>query len=389
MVTFTNPSVPDRASAVGISTVVAFRGSSQCCDVCSWPLRRCARFGQRMLSRRVLFSRELEFGGLGAMKAAQVSELAGPTAVSVVEVDSPTPGPEQVLVEVHAAGVSFPDLLMTKGEYQLQPEVPFIPGCEVAGVVVDANGVQGYQAGDRIAAFTMLGGFAEQAVVDPAWAVRLPNALSYAHGAALPMNYLTMEFGLFRRGNVQAGETVLVQGAAGGIGTASIQLAKAAGATVIAVVSTEEKREIAMTAGADHAVAVDEFRVAAKDLTGGRGVDVVVDPVGGDRFTDSLRCLKSEGRLLVVGFTGGEIPSVKVNRLLLNNISVVGVAWGAFAFVNPGYIQSQWKTIIELFRTNCINPPIGEKYALADAGEAVGALENRTALGKIVILPDR
>ena len=190
----------------------------------------------------------------------------------------------------------------------------------------------------------------------------LPDRVSFEAGAALLMNYLTVDFALARRGALIKGETILVQGAAGGIGVATIQLAKVMGARVIAVVSSDEKAEVARKAGADDVVLADGFLAQVKELTGGRGVDLVMDPVGGDRFTDSLRSLAQEGRLLVVGFTGGTIPEVKVNRLLLNNISVVGVGWGAFWMRDPSYLQEQWARLLPYLEDGSLDPLVGNSY---------------------------
>jgi NADPH2:quinone reductase len=236
-----------------------------------------------------------------------------------------------------------------------------------------------------VAAFSGLGAFAEQVVVSELRCFRLPRTVSFDEGAALPMNYLTMHFGLIRRGALQPGATVLVHGAAGGIGTASIQIAKAFGARVIAVVSTEAKAEVARDAGADEALLVDGFKDAARQLTDGRGVDIVVDPVGGDRFTDSLRCLAPEGRLLVVGFTAGEIPQVKVNRLLLNNLSVVGVGWGAIVAQEPTYLRSQWEELLPHLESGSLRPPIGARFPLERAGDALVQIDERRATGKVLI----
>jgi NADPH2:quinone reductase len=194
-----------------------------------------------------------------------------------------------------------------------------------------------------------------------------------------------MHFALTRRGGLRAGETVLVHGAAGGIGTAAVQLSKALGATVIAVTSSDEKAEIARRAGADEVVSSDGFRDKVKEITGGKGVDVVVDPVGGDRFTDSLRSLAREGRLLVIGFTEGEIPTVKVNRLLLNNVAVVGVGWGAFWMPNPGYLQEQWAELKPHLEAGRLDPVVGATHPLGDAAKAVTELDERRALGKVVL----
>jgi NADPH2:quinone reductase len=319
------------------------------------------------------------------VRAARIVTLDGPKAVRTGEVPDPVADDGNVLIEVHAAGVTFPEVLQTRGQYQIKPELPFVPGSEVAGVVRSAPAGSEFGAGQRVAGFPGLGGFAELAAVDPQFVLPLPEGISFEQAAGLPMNYLTAQFALVRRGRLQAGETVLVHGAAGGVGTASIQLAKALGARVIAVASSHAKLDVARAAGADVAVAVDGFRDAVKELTGGRGVDLVVDPVGGDRFTDSLRSLAPEGRLLVIGFTGGEIPTVRVNRLLLNNISVTGVGWGAFALPRPGFVREQWDALLPHIASGALNPPISVAYELDDAGEAIAALEERRVAGKIVV----
>ncbi|MCK1798937.1 NADPH:quinone oxidoreductase family protein [Streptomyces sp. XM4193] len=319
------------------------------------------------------------------MRAVQVSTLDGPRSVAVAEVDDPQAGPGQVLIEVHEAGVAYPDVLLTRGEYQLRPEPPFSPGSEVAGVVRSAPEDSGLSAGDRVAAFPGFGGFAELVAVDSRAVFPLPDRLSFTAAAGLPMNYLTVHFALTRRGGLRAGETVLVHGAAGGVGTAAVQLARALGAHVIAVVSTDAKAEAARAAGAHETVLADGFRARVAESTGGRGVDIVVDPVGGDRFTDSLRSLAPEGRLLVVGFTGGEIPTVKVNRLLLNNISVVGVGWGAFWLARPDYLRAQWQELLPLLESGEIVPPAGPRHSLDEAADALALLDERRATGKVTL----
>lgn len=317
------------------------------------------------------------------MRAIQITRLDGPEAMELLDVPEPTPSGDDVLIEVHAAGVSFPDVLQTRGLYQLKPDLPFTPGSEVAGIVRQAPANCGFAVGDRVIAFPGLGGFAELVTCDASRVFSLPDNVSFITGAALPMNYFTMHFALARRGHLKRGETVLVHGAAGGIGTAAIQLAKAYGAQVIGVVSSDAKAEIAKQAGADHVVRTDGFLAQVKSLTNGRGVDMVVDPVGGPQFTDSLRSLAPEGRLLVIGFTAGEIPQVKVNRLLLNNISVVGVGWGAYFLHQSGYLQRQWTELLELMPK--LSPIIGGTYPLEKAPVAVGDLEGRRARGKIVL----
>ncbi len=323
------------------------------------------------------------------MRAAQVTRLDGPAAVGVV--DLPEPAGDGVVIEVVAAGVSFPDVLLTRGLYQVTPELPFVPGSEVAGRVRSAPSGSGCGVGDRVAAFPFLGGFAEVVEADPAMVFPLPDSVTYEQGAALPMNYLTCHFALRERAGLAVGETVLVHGAAGGIGTAAVQLAAAWDARVIAVVSSQDKVEVARTAGAQEVVLAEGFREAVRGLTSGRGVDVVVDPVGGERFPDSLRSLAPGGRHLVLGFTAGSIPEVKVNRLLLHNISVVGVGWGAW-WTGPGepgptYVRRQWDDLVPLLVSGRVDPVIGEVRALDDVAAALSALEERRATGKVLLTP--
>ncbi|MFV8231603.1 NADPH:quinone oxidoreductase family protein [Mycolicibacterium fortuitum] len=321
------------------------------------------------------------------MRAAQITRLDGPDAVRVTEVEEPNGSPDEVLIDVHAAGVAFPDALLTRGLYQYKPELPFTPGAEIAGVVRSAPDGAHVRAGDRVLGLTMLSGGMAEVVALPAERVfPLPDAVSFEAGAGILFNDLTVQFALRTRGRLTEGETVLVHGAAGGIGTSALRLAPAMGASrTIGVVSTEEKAEIARAAGASDVVLADGFRDAVKELTGGRGVDIVVDPVGGDRFTDSLRSLAVGGRLLVIGFTGGEIPTVKVNRLLLNNVDVVGAGWGAWTFSHPGYLQEQWAELQPLLASGAVPEPQPEVYPLEQAAQAIASLENRSAKGKVVL----
>lgn len=323
------------------------------------------------------------------MRAVQIVSLDGPTAVELVDVPQPEPGSDQVLIRVRAAGVSFPEVLQTRGLYQLQPPLPFVPGSEVAGEIVSAPEGSGLAPGDRVAALVLLGGFAEHAVTQADLVFPLSDSLSFEQAAAIPLNYMTAHFALVARGRIADGESVLVHGAAGGVGTASIQVAKAFGAgQVIAVTSTPEKGEVAMAAGADEVVLAVGFKDAVKALpTLGGGVDIVVDPVGGDRFTDSLRCLKEDGRLLVIGFTAGEIPTVQANRLLLNNVSVVGVGWGAYVLKRPGYVREQWDALLPHIESGVIDPPVGATFGLDAAGAALLTLDERRATGKVLLTP--
>ncbi len=317
------------------------------------------------------------------MRAAQITSLTGPADITLGDLPEPTPGPDDVLIEVHRVGVSFPDLLLSRGEYQIKPDLPFAPGVDVAGTVVSGPG---FEPGQRVAGVGGFGGAGERAVVPAMFTFLLPDQLSFDEGAALPMNYLTAEFALYERGGLRAGETVLVHGAAGGLGTATIQVAKGMGARVIGVVSTDEKAEVARAAGADETVLLDGFKDHVKELTGGLGVDVVADIVGGPAFTDSLRVLTTQGRLLVLGFaSGGGIPEVKVNRLLLNNVDVRGVGWGAFAMVRPGYMQEQWARLVPMMADGSVKPPIGKTYDLEDFGQALLDMDQRRTLGKSVV----
>ncbi len=318
------------------------------------------------------------------MRAVQVITTTGPSDLEIRDVPEPAPRPDDVLVEVHSVGTAFPDLLLSRGQYQLKPEPPFTLGADFAGAVV--SGPDGFKQGDRVAGVAPYGGAAEL-VANPAISTfHLPDHVSFDEGAALPMNYLTAHFTLAERAELEPGETVLVLGASGGVGTASLQVAKGLGARTIAVVSTDAKAEVARDAGADEVILLDGFKDAAHELTGGKGVDVVVDPVGGDAFTDALRSLAPQGRVMVVGFAAGQgIPEVKVNRLLLNNVDVRGVGWGAYAMIRPGYMHEQWAAIEPMLADGTIKPPIGATYPLVDYGQALIDIDERRALGKTVV----
>jgi NADPH:quinone reductase len=314
------------------------------------------------------------------MRAIQITSLTGPDeALELVDIPEPepshmlTPG-SGVLVDVHAAGVSFPEVLQTRGEYQFKPDLPFVPGSEVGGIE--------RESGRRVAAFCFLGAFAEVAVAPEYMVFPIPDSWDYAQGAALVLNYHTAYFSLKMRGRLAEGETVLIHGAAGGVGTAAIQVAKGLGARAIGVVSNDEKEKVAREAGADEVVRADGFKDAVKELG---GADVVLDPVGGDRFTDSLRSLREEGRLVVVGFTGGSIPEVKVNRLLLNNTEVIGAGWGAYVMPKPEVTTRIGEEIERMIQAGFVNPPVGATFPLADAGQALELIDGRGATGKVVL----
>ncbi|HEV7173877.1 MAG TPA: NADPH:quinone oxidoreductase family protein [Solirubrobacteraceae bacterium] len=325
------------------------------------------------------------------MRAIQITELSGPDeALAFVDVPEPeattmlTPG-SGVLVDVHAAGVSFPEVLQTRGEYQLKPPLPFIPGSEVGGVVRSAPDGAAVAAGDRVAAFCGLGGFAEVVAAPEYFCFSLPDELDFAQGASLVLNYHTAYFALRTRGRLAEGETVLVQGAAGGVGTATLQVAKGLGARTIAVVSSDDKERVAREAGADEVVRSDgPWKDQVKEISGG-GVDVVIDPVGGDRFTDNLRSLREGGRAVVVGFTGGSIPEVRVNRLLLNNTEVVGAGWGAGVMSKPNAVRETGAAIADLITKGFVRPLVGARFPFEQAADALKLIDAREATGKVVL----
>jgi NADPH2:quinone reductase len=325
------------------------------------------------------------------VRAIQIVDLTGPeTALKLVELPEPepshmlTPG-HGVLVDVRAAGVSFPELLQTRGEYQVKPPLPFVPGSEVGGVVRSAPDGAAVRPGDRVAAFCMLGGFAEVAVAPDFFCFPLPETLDFAQGASLVLNYHTAYFSLKLRGRLAEGETVLVHGAAGGVGTAALQVANGLGARTIAVVSSDEKEQVARDAGAHEVVRSDgPWKNEAKEISGG-GVDVVLDPVGGDRFTDSIRSLREGGRVVVVGFTAGAIPEVKVNRLLLGNTEIVGAGWGAYVISKPEVTRRVGAAIGELIAQKVVRPVVGARFPFERAGDALSLIDDREATGKVVL----
>jgi NADPH:quinone reductase len=320
------------------------------------------------------------------MRSVQVVRSIGPAGVEVVEADEPRRGDTEVLVEVHALGVSWPDLLLSRGEYQIKPDLPFQLGVDFAGEVREAPDGSGLAAGDRVAAVLPYGGGADVVAVHQDSVFPLPDGVGFDKAAALPMNYLTAQFALQTRAQLREGETVLVNGAAGGVGTATLQVARGYGARTIALVSTQEKAHFVRKLGVDDVVMSDGFLAKVLELTDSNGVDVLVDVVGGDLMTDSLRALGTQGRLLVVGFTAGSIPQVKVNRLLLNNTDVRGVGWGAYAMTRPGFMRRQWDELLPMLESGAVDPPVGTTYPLEEVGRALTDMEQRKVLGKTVLL---
>lgn len=322
------------------------------------------------------------------MKACVVEELTGPSGMIYTDVEDPAEGPDSVIVEVRAAGVCFPDLLLTKGEYQLKLEPPFVPGLEAAGVVRWAPQGSGFAPGERVSAFGVLGGYAEQIAVPVANVMRSPVELDDAEAVSLLVNYNTMYFALTRRAAMQPGESVLVLGGAGGVGTAAIQVARAMGAgQVIAVTHRASAVDYVKSLGADAVFLLEgDWAAQVRDFTQGRGVDMVVDPIGGSAFDDAVRVLATDGRLLVIGFAAGGIPTLKVNRLLLRNVGVLGVAWGEYLNKVPGSAELFSFGLSQLVAGG-LRPPPPMRYPLSEGPAALQCLADGGVLGKLVLEP--
>jgi NADPH2:quinone reductase len=323
------------------------------------------------------------------MHAWQVRAWSEPEDMVWAEVPVPEPGPGQVRVRNHSAALNFFDVLQIQGKYQIKPPFPFTPGAEVAGEInAVGSGVTQWRPGDRVLAMPMAAAFAEQTIVDAKRAFPVPGGMAWAQAAALPVVYQTSHYALKERAALKTGEWLLVHAAASGTGMSAIQLGRAFGARVIATAGSPEKLEFARRQGAEHAfdyregVWVDEV----KRVTGGRGADVIYDPVGGDIFELSTKCIAPLGRLLIVGFAGGRIPSVAANRVLLKDISVVGVLWGRQYQTNPTAIAEAQKDLEHLWAEGKIRPEISHTYPLADAPRALRDLTNRKVMGKAVLL---
>jgi NADPH2:quinone reductase len=321
------------------------------------------------------------------VKALVAQQLSGPDGLVYADVDEPS-SDGAVVVDVGAAGVSFPDLLLIRGEYQLKIDPPFVPGTEVAGVVRSAPADSGFTVGQRVSGLSMLGAWAQRAALLPTSVIPTPDGIDDGAAVCLLGNYYTMFFALERRAALRAGETVLVLGSAGGVGTAAIQIAKAMGANVIAMVHRPDAIEFVESLGADVVLPLtDGWAQAVREHTDGRGVDVVVDPVGGDPFDDAIRVLATEGRLLVLGFaSGGGIPSVKVNRLLLRNVSVVGVGLREFLNKVPDAQVEIGEGLGKLVDAG-LRPPPPVRYPLSEGRAAVESLASGGVRGKVVLVP--
>lgn len=320
------------------------------------------------------------------MRALEVTDTSGPGGIQLIDIEPPGHLEGHVLVRVEAVAATFPDLLMSKGLYQIRPALPFVTGSDFAGTVIAAPEAAHVGVGQRVAGFVDFGAAAEVINVPVAQVYPLPDGVSLVQGSAMAMNYLTAHFALAIRANATPGDWVLVHGAAGGVGIASIQVARGLGARVISVASTERKCAATLDAGADHAIRPDEVPLRVKELTGGRGVDIVVDPVGGDMMADSLRSLAPFGRVMVVGFASGEIPMVKVNRLLLRNIDIRGVEQSLM--VAQGRTLQQWRELTPLIESKVIAPIVNPARPITEFATGLRAIDERKAFGRLVFTID-
>lgn len=330
------------------------------------------------------------------MRAHQVFEFGPPSALRVSEVADLVPGERQILVDVAAAGINYPDILVVSGRYQILPQRPFVPGKEIAGVVRAVGaGVSGFAPGDRVLSQLEHGAFAEQALVGPEDTFRLPDELGFADATAMGLVYQTAYFALRERANLRPGETVLIGGAAGGVGVAGIQLAKAFGARVLAAVRKPDQVEFVRACGADAVIDVggknlrEELRAQVFAATDGAGADVVLDPVGADFFAAALRALAWCGRLVVIGFVGGEIPSVKANYLLVKNISVSGLQWSDYRERTPQRIIEAQAEIFGLRKSGALRPPATKTFAFEELPAALELIGQGRIQGKAAVLVDR
>ncbi|MEX2280743.1 MAG: NADPH:quinone oxidoreductase family protein [Acidimicrobiia bacterium] len=322
------------------------------------------------------------------MKALRCTELGPASKLSVQEVDDPTPGPGQVVVEVEAAGLNFPDTLIIQGTYQSKPNLPFSPGGEAAGVIsAIGDGVEGLSTGDRVIALSSHGAFAEKWATDAGSVIPVPEGLDWSEAAAYGLTYGTSYYALKSRARLQPGETLLVLGASGGVGSAAVELGKAMGATVIAAASTPEKLEWAEGLGADHLVNYrnEDLRKRLAELTDGRGVDVVYDPVGGDVTEVAVRSTAWNGRLAVVGFAAGDIPTIPLNLTLLKGMSVVGVFWGrSITQEEPELHRENFAEMAGMIADGRIRPRVSAEFSLDDYEAAFAMFTERKVMGKAV-----
>ena len=323
------------------------------------------------------------------MKAIICKTFGKPEELVWEDVPSPAMGAGDVRVRVRACGINFADTLIIQGLYQVKPPLPFIPGMEIAGEVIEVGEkVRHLHLGDRVMAITSIGGLAEEVVVPAGLVLPMPEKMTWADAAAFAIAYGTSHLALSHRANLRAGETLLVHGAAGGVGLTAVEIGKLMGATVIATASTAEKLEVARQHGADHLINYREenFIERVKAITGGKGADVIYDPVGGDVFDQSLRCIAWEGRLLVIGFASGRIPQAPANLALVKNCSIVGVYWGNYSLKDPATLLHSLQTLLHWYSEGQIKPHIAYQFPLAQTAEAMNVLLRREAVGKVVVV---
>jgi NADPH2:quinone reductase len=323
------------------------------------------------------------------MRAVLCKANGDPSTLTVEDIDNQPPGPGEARVAVHACGVNFLDTLIIEGKYQEKPPFPFIPGGEIAGEVMDVgDGVTNVRPGDRVMGICQTGGYAEEATVPAGLLMPIPDGMDYPEAAAFPLAYGTSHIALEHRGRLTSSETLLVLGAAGGVGLSAVQIGKVMGATVIAAASTDAKLKVAADNGADYTInyVEEDLRERVKKLTGGRGVNVVYDPVGGDLFDQAVRCVGWEGRLLVIGFASGRIPEFPVNLAMVKNFSLVGVYWGAYSQKNPAVLIGSLMQLVAWYTEGKLKPHVSATYPLNQFADAMNALTTRASTGKVVIL---
>ena len=326
------------------------------------------------------------------MRAVLCKELGGPGELVIEDVPAPPLRDGAVRIAIHAAGVNFADTLLIAGQYQDRPPLPFIPGMEVAGVITElGTGVSGLKLGDRVLSSVGRGAYAEEVVVEADSAHPIPAAMDFVTAAAFPVAYSTSHGAFAWRGRLRAGESVLVLGASGGVGLTAVEIAKAMGASVIAAAGGAEQLAVAKRAGADHLIDYtrEDLRERVKALTGGRGVDVVYDPVGGDAFDQSLRSIAWEGRIIIIGFAAGRIPQIPANLVLVKNIDVIGFFWGSYRRYKPELQAQSFQQLFRWYEEGKLKPHVSHRLPLAEVAQALDLLKTRKSTGKVVLTTGR
>lgn len=322
------------------------------------------------------------------MKAALCKSYGPPKSLVIEDIEEPQPGAGEVVVKIDACGINFPDVLLMAGKYQMKPDMPFSPGGEIAGEILSVGAeVDSHKPGDRVLALTGFGGLREQLAIDARRVFPLPESIDTVSAAAFTTTYATSYHALKQRAKLQSGESLLVLGAAGGVGLTAVELGRLAGARVTAAASSDDKLALAREYGAENTInySTTSLKAAAKELTAGRGYDVIYDPVGGDLFDDCLRSVGWNGRVLVVGFASGEIPKAPTNLTLLKGSSIIGVFWGRFTEVEPAAHLENMRELFAMHAEGKIRPCVSTTFSLEDAGEAIDLLANRKAKGKVVV----